>query len=98
MGKGDKPRNCFSNLFRTNFDEIDWGNRTIDEVCGVPKGTFQKELEEKNKNLAALEKQRARRVRKENANLEPDGEESEIRADYVWTSKFFGLSFATDRL
>jgi len=24
MGKGDKPRNCFSSEFKKNFDEIDW--------------------------------------------------------------------------
>ena len=24
-GKGDKPRNCFSNDFRTNYEEINWG-------------------------------------------------------------------------
>lgn len=25
-GKGDKPRNCFSDIFKNNYDEIDWGN------------------------------------------------------------------------
>ena len=25
MGKGDKPRNCFSNDYRDNYDQIDWG-------------------------------------------------------------------------
>jgi len=24
MGKGDKPRNCFSSKFKKNFEEIDW--------------------------------------------------------------------------
>jgi hypothetical protein len=24
MGKGDKPRNCFSVEFRDNYDEINW--------------------------------------------------------------------------
>jgi hypothetical protein len=23
-GKGDKPRNCFSNKFKENFDSINW--------------------------------------------------------------------------
>lgn len=23
-GKGDKPRNCFSQQFRSNYDSIDW--------------------------------------------------------------------------
>lgn len=23
-GKGDSPRNCFSETFRSNFDAIDW--------------------------------------------------------------------------
>ena len=25
MGKGDKPRNCFSKSYRDNYDDIDWG-------------------------------------------------------------------------
>ncbi len=25
-GKGSKPRNCFSQNFRNNFDDINWGN------------------------------------------------------------------------
>lgn len=24
-GKGDAPRNCFSDTYRSNFDGIDWG-------------------------------------------------------------------------
>ena len=24
MGKGSKPRNCFSKQFQTNYDDIDW--------------------------------------------------------------------------
>lgn len=24
-GKGDKPRNCFSEQFKDNYDLIDWG-------------------------------------------------------------------------
>ena len=24
MGKGDKPRNCFSSKFKKNFEGIDW--------------------------------------------------------------------------
>jgi hypothetical protein len=23
-GKGDKPRNCFSNIFKNNYDSINW--------------------------------------------------------------------------
>lgn len=26
-GKGDKPRNCFSQKYRDNYDSIDWGNK-----------------------------------------------------------------------
>jgi hypothetical protein len=26
-GKGDKPRNCFSNQFKNNFDMIDWSKK-----------------------------------------------------------------------
>jgi phosphoribosylaminoimidazole-succinocarboxamide synthase len=25
MGKGDKPRNCFSRVFKNNYDDINWG-------------------------------------------------------------------------
>jgi hypothetical protein len=28
-GKGDKPRNCFSKQWRTNFDEIEWGHASF---------------------------------------------------------------------
>ncbi len=28
-GKGDKPRNCFSENFRTNYDEINWGRTSL---------------------------------------------------------------------
>ena len=27
MGKGDKPRNCFSKKFKENYDSIDWGKK-----------------------------------------------------------------------
>lgn len=26
-GKGDSPRNCFSEKYRSNYDGIDWGRR-----------------------------------------------------------------------
>jgi len=26
-GKGDKPRNCFSNKFKDNYDSIDWSKK-----------------------------------------------------------------------
>jgi len=26
-GKGDSPRNCFSDQFRNNFETINWGKR-----------------------------------------------------------------------
>jgi hypothetical protein len=26
-GKGDKPRNCFSKKYKSNFDEINWGQK-----------------------------------------------------------------------
>tara|TARA_Y100000004_G_C8635425_1_gene294738 strand:+ start:171 stop:314 length:144 start_codon:yes stop_codon:yes gene_type:complete len=26
-GKGDKPRSCFSEEFKNNYDSIDWGNK-----------------------------------------------------------------------
>jgi hypothetical protein len=36
-GKGDKPRNCFSERYRDNYDSIKWGddNKSQDEysIC-----------------------------------------------------------------
>jgi hypothetical protein len=26
-GKGDKPRNCFSQKYRKNYDDINWNNK-----------------------------------------------------------------------
>ena len=26
-GKGDKPRNCFSKNYKSNFDKINWGKK-----------------------------------------------------------------------
>lgn len=26
-GKGDKPRNCFSKTYKSNFDQIKWGKK-----------------------------------------------------------------------
>jgi DnaJ-class molecular chaperone len=31
-GKGDSPRNCFSQDFRDNYDSIDWKNARRDKV------------------------------------------------------------------
>jgi len=33
-GKGDKPRNCFSKQFKSNFDEINWGPKWSRIVVG----------------------------------------------------------------
>lgn len=30
-GKGDKPRNCFSQKFRDNYDQIKWENKKNEE-------------------------------------------------------------------
>lgn len=30
-GKGDKPRNCFSEQYRSNYDDIDWGKKSSTE-------------------------------------------------------------------
>lgn len=63
-GKGDSPRNCFSKQYRNNYDSINWGRlKTIDEVCGVPKGTFQKSIEEERQNQKQQEDAREKRIR-----------------------------------
>jgi len=40
-GKGDKPRNCFSNSFKQNYDSINW----LDEK---DKSLIKKELKNKD--------------------------------------------------
>jgi hypothetical protein len=40
-GKGDKPRNCFSNRFKENYDSINW----LDEKG---KSLLKKELKNKD--------------------------------------------------
>lgn len=34
-GKGDKPRNCFSQQYRDNFDSIDWNKKENVEEYSV---------------------------------------------------------------
>jgi hypothetical protein len=64
-GKGDSPRNCFSKEYKSNFDEINWGRvKTIDEVCGNPKGTFKRNLKETEEELQKAENVRAERILK----------------------------------
>jgi hypothetical protein len=40
-GKGDSPRNCFSNRFKQNFDTIDWKKEN-------DKSLIKKELKKQN--------------------------------------------------
>jgi hypothetical protein len=40
-GKGDKPRNCFSNRFKENYDSINW----LDEK---DKSLIKKQLKKQN--------------------------------------------------
>ena len=40
-GKGDKPRNCFSNRFKQNFDSINWSDEK-------DKSLIKKELKNKD--------------------------------------------------
>ena len=63
-GKGDKPRNCFSNNFKNNYSKINWHRiKTIDEVCGVPKGSFQKSIEEERQKQKQQDDAREKRIR-----------------------------------
>jgi len=32
MGKGSKPRNCFSSEFKNNYDSINWGRPKTNET------------------------------------------------------------------
>jgi hypothetical protein len=68
-GKGDSPRNCFSKQFKSNYDNINWRRpKTIDEVCGAPKGSFKRSLKEESEELKKQEKIRQKRIRKANAD------------------------------
>lgn len=68
-GKGDSPRNCFSKTYKSNYDSINWGRpKTIDEVCGAPKGSFKRYLKEQTEELERQEKARQKRIRKANAD------------------------------
>jgi hypothetical protein len=40
-GKGDKPRNCFSNRFKQNYDSINWSDEK-------DKSLIKKELKNKD--------------------------------------------------
>ena len=44
-GKGSKPRNCFSNRFKENYDSINWSGEK-------DKSLIKKEL--KNKDCSSL--------------------------------------------
>ena len=37
MSKGDKPRNCFSREFKSNYDDIEWNTRseTVSKIEGM---------------------------------------------------------------
>ena len=42
-GKGDKPRNCFSNRFKENYDSINWSDEK-------DKSLIKKELKNKDRS------------------------------------------------
>ena len=38
-GKGDKPRNCFSNNYKDNYETIDWKNKKCANASNVKKSS-----------------------------------------------------------
>ena len=48
-GKGDKPRNCFSNRFKQNYDSINWSNEK-------DKSLIKKELKNKDSSVVYIYK------------------------------------------
>jgi hypothetical protein len=34
-GKGDKPRNCFSQKYRDNYDSINWGKKENTKIISM---------------------------------------------------------------
>ena len=47
MGKGDKPRNCFSRDFRDNYDGINWNNdnKTQTQPISTIEGMIRQSLD-----------------------------------------------------
>jgi hypothetical protein len=48
-GKGDKPRNCFSNRFKQNYDSINWSDEK-------DKSLIKKELKKQNNSSTYIYK------------------------------------------
>ena len=48
-GKGDSPRNCFSDRFKENFDSIDWKKEN-------DKSLIKKELKKQNSSSTYIYK------------------------------------------
>ena len=46
-GKGDKPRNCFSDRFRKNYDSIEWENQNH-------RSLIKKELKKRNGSVSYI--------------------------------------------
>jgi hypothetical protein len=38
-GKGDKPRNCFSQKYRDNYDTINWNKKENEKIIDNPPDT-----------------------------------------------------------
>tara|TARA_R110002012_G_scaffold315429_1_gene529238 strand:- start:415 stop:564 length:150 start_codon:yes stop_codon:yes gene_type:complete len=38
-GKGDKPRNCFSNGYKSNYEEINWEDKKCANASNVKKNS-----------------------------------------------------------
>ena len=46
-GKGSKPRNCFSDRFKENYDSINWSDET-------DKSLIKKELKNKHRSYTYI--------------------------------------------
>lgn len=38
-GKGDRPRNCFSQNYRDNYDKINWNKKNYDKNTNINDDT-----------------------------------------------------------
>ena len=49
-GKGDKPRNCFSKAYKSNYDEINWNSNSESRFSDT-----KEDVREDKRNLQNLQ-------------------------------------------
>lgn len=57
-GKGDKPRNCFSKQYKTNFEQIDW-KKQHENTSGVSQLRSKQQVGDNKKHLGDRHKRQS---------------------------------------